>query len=209
MRISKTATAVLIKALTGALNMKRLQNENHKEMIGPKRNGNRGASAVEMAIILPILVMMVFGAIDFGRLFHARLIMTNVAREGASLASRDIQPASQLITMLQAGSTPLDMVTHGKIFIWRIKAGVSRRSPYPTIDHTASDEDGSLIVNSTIGAGKPNLGLDSDVYQHLIFDTGNAAADIGDITVVEVFYQYRPITPVVIGNKVLSSRAVF
>ena len=181
----------------------------HKKTKGLRKSWNKGASAVEFAIILPILIMMVFGAIDFGRLFHARLIMTNVAREGASLASRDIQSATDLLTMLQSGSNPLDMRNYGRIFIWRIKAGVSRSSPYPTIDNTASAATGSLVVTSSIGTGKPNLGLDGDVYQHLIFDTGNAAADIGDITVVEVFYQYRPITPVVIGNKILSSRAVF
>lgn len=186
--------------------MKRWQ---YKVIKDVRQRGNKGASAVEFAIILPILVIMVFGAIDFGRLFHARLIMTNMAREGASLASRDIQSATDLLTMLQAGSSPLDMRNYGRIFIWRIKAGVSARSPYPTIDNAASAATGSLVVTSSIGTGKPNMGLDGDVYQHLIFDTGNAAADIGDITVVEVFYQYRPITPVVIGNKVLTSRAVF
>jgi len=179
------------------------------------RIGNQGASAVEMAIILPILVMLVFGAIDFGRLFHARLIMTNVAREGASLASREITlptgtySAANLVSLLQTSASPLDMATLGRIYIWKISAGTSEDDPDPTIDPTKSANGGALSVASTIGAGKTNLGLNSEVYQHLVFNPDNATANIGQITVVEVFYEYRPITPVIMSNKVLSSRAVF
>jgi Flp pilus assembly protein TadG len=171
--------------------------------------GNKGASAVELAIILPLLVMMVFGTIDFGRLFHARQIMTNVAREGGSLASRDIQSATALLTMLQAGATPLDLATFGRIYIWKIRAGISEEEPYPSIDETTSADTGALNVASSMGTGKTNLGLNSEVYQHLVFDSVKGTADISEITVVEVFYEYRPITPVIMSNKVLSSRAVF
>jgi len=195
--------------------MKRPQREYFKKISGLKGNGNKGASAVEMAIILPILVLMVFGAIDFGRLFHARQIMTNMAREGANLASREISlptgtySAANLIDLLQAGASPLDMASHGKIYIWRIAAGTSEDDPDPTIDLSKSDDDGALSVDSTIGTGKANLGLDGGVYQHLVYDPDNATANIAQITVVEVFYEYRPLTPVIMTNHILSSRAVF
>lgn len=197
--------------------MKRLQCDYLKKISGLKGNGNKGASAVEMAIILPILVLMVFGAIDFGRLFHARLIMTNMAREGANLASRAISlptgtySAAKLIDLLQAGASRLDMASRGRIYIWRIAAGTSKDEPDPSIDTstTYSFHDGALSVDSTIGTGKTNLGLDSDVYQHLVYDPDNATANITQITVVEVFYEYRPLIPLIMGNQILSSRAVF
>jgi len=204
----------LILALSGALHMKRPQYEYSKEIYGLKGNGNKGASAVEMAIILPILVLMVFGAIDFGRLFHARQIMTNTAREGASLASREISlptgtySAANLIDLLQAGASPLDMASRGRIYIWRIAAGTSEDEPDPTIDASKSAA-GALGADSTIGTGKSNLGLDSDVYQHLVYDPDNDTANIAQITVVEVFYEYRPLIPIIMGNQILSSRAVF
>jgi len=43
----------------------------------------KGAAAVEMAIVLPIFFIMVFGIIEFGRGMMALQIITNSAREGA------------------------------------------------------------------------------------------------------------------------------
>ena len=45
-----------------------------------------GASAVEMAIVLPLLVMVVFGLIEFGLLLYNQQVITNASREGARAA---------------------------------------------------------------------------------------------------------------------------
>jgi len=50
-------------------------------------SGEKGASAVEFAIILPILVMLVFGIIQFGLVFNKYIAITHAAREGARLAA--------------------------------------------------------------------------------------------------------------------------
>ena len=42
-----------------------------------------GASAVEFAIILPFLVLLVFGVIEFGLLLYDKAVITNASREGA------------------------------------------------------------------------------------------------------------------------------
>ena len=38
-------------------------------------------------MILPILVILIFGAIEFGRIFHATHVITSAAREGARAAA--------------------------------------------------------------------------------------------------------------------------
>jgi TadE-like protein len=43
----------------------------------------RGAAAVELALVLPLLLLMVGGIIDFGRFFYTQNIVVNAAREGA------------------------------------------------------------------------------------------------------------------------------
>ena len=43
----------------------------------------RGAAAVEFAIVLPILVLLVFGMIEFGRMLMVQQMIVNSAREGA------------------------------------------------------------------------------------------------------------------------------
>ncbi len=44
---------------------------------------NRGASAVEFAIILPLLVLLIFGIIEFAFALYDKAMITNASREGA------------------------------------------------------------------------------------------------------------------------------
>ncbi len=47
------------------------------------KTGPKGAAALEFAIILPLLVILVFGIIDFGLLLYNKQVITNASREGA------------------------------------------------------------------------------------------------------------------------------
>jgi Flp pilus assembly protein TadG len=49
----------------------------------------RGSELVEMAIVLPIFVLLIMGIMDFGFLFQRYEIVLNAAREGARLAVVD------------------------------------------------------------------------------------------------------------------------
>ena len=44
---------------------------------------NSGAAAVELAIILPLLLVLVFGIIEFGIILYNKAMLTNASREGA------------------------------------------------------------------------------------------------------------------------------
>ncbi|MFX4260594.1 TadE/TadG family type IV pilus assembly protein [Pelotomaculum propionicicum] len=46
----------------------------------------RGQALVELALALPLIFMLVMGTIEFGRLFHSYLLITNASREGARIA---------------------------------------------------------------------------------------------------------------------------
>lgn len=48
---------------------------------------DRGAAAVEFALLLPLLLLIVFGIIDFGRALNAQITLTQAAREGARVAA--------------------------------------------------------------------------------------------------------------------------
>ena len=48
-----------------------------------KTNNDRGAAMVEFAIIAPLLLLLVFGIIEFGRAYNAQNTLTHAAREGA------------------------------------------------------------------------------------------------------------------------------
>jgi len=43
----------------------------------------KGAAVVEMAIILPLLLVLLFGIMEFGMLFYDKAVITNASREAA------------------------------------------------------------------------------------------------------------------------------
>src|SRR4029453_2697695 len=46
----------------------------------------RAAAAVEMAVVAPLLLMMLFGTIEFGWVFWVQETLTNATREGCRVA---------------------------------------------------------------------------------------------------------------------------
>lgn len=45
--------------------------------------GQTGAAAVEFAVVLPLLVLLLFGSIEFGLLLYNQEVIINASREGA------------------------------------------------------------------------------------------------------------------------------
>jgi hypothetical protein len=48
-----------------------------------KIRSSKGATAVEFALILPVLLLILFGIIEFGLLLYNKAVITNASREGA------------------------------------------------------------------------------------------------------------------------------
>ena len=46
-----------------------------------------GQAIVETAIVLPVVILLLFAMLDAGRVFHAWIVVTNGAREGARAAA--------------------------------------------------------------------------------------------------------------------------
>lgn len=57
-----------------------------KGRVGHVSQGSRGAAAVEFALVLPLLLLVIGGITDFGRAFYTEVLITNAAREGARAA---------------------------------------------------------------------------------------------------------------------------
>ena len=58
-----------------------------KRRIGRKATDDHGAAVVEFALVLPLLMLMVFGTIQFGLLFNRQQALHAAAREGARVAA--------------------------------------------------------------------------------------------------------------------------
>jgi Flp pilus assembly protein TadG len=54
----------------------------------------RGASAVEFALIAPVLILLAFGIVEFGRAFQVQATLSAAAREGVRLMALQNNPAT-------------------------------------------------------------------------------------------------------------------
>jgi Flp pilus assembly protein TadG len=69
------------------------------------RRQERGGVAVEFAILLPVLLILLFGIVDFGHALYMKQIVTNASREAARYATRYHTDASA-VRILPAQLTP-------------------------------------------------------------------------------------------------------
>jgi Flp pilus assembly protein TadG len=74
-----------------------------------RQRRQRGASAAELALLLPLLLVMLLGAVDFCRLFYAYTTITNAARNGAlwaadPLANGTVTPSQSPYATVQAAA---------------------------------------------------------------------------------------------------------
>ena len=50
-----------------------------------RRRSRLGAAATELALIMPVLILLILGCLDFGRFVNSSIAVTNAARAGAGI----------------------------------------------------------------------------------------------------------------------------
>ena len=86
------------------------------------RRRARGISLVELALVLPVLLLLVLGVVDFSRAIQFNNILVNLTREGANLSARTTeQPPYILRALIEAhdageGLTELEII-HNCVFM--------------------------------------------------------------------------------------------
>lgn len=88
-----------------------------------RRRDDRGVSAVEAAIVVPVFLLLVIGVIEFGLAFKDQLAVTSAVRAGARLASSEPRSASfatDAAVQVANEASALDM--SGVTSLWVYKA---------------------------------------------------------------------------------------
>jgi len=77
-----------------------------QRILGYLKN-RRGQAMVEMALALPVLILLLLATMEFGRVLHGLLVVTQAAREGArSMAVNE--GSATAISRIQAAAPTLD-----------------------------------------------------------------------------------------------------
>ena len=72
-------------------------------MITPSRD--RGATAVEFALVLPILLLLVLGIFEFGRAYQVQTTLSNAARDGVRVMALQDSAAAARATAAESASS--------------------------------------------------------------------------------------------------------
>jgi Flp pilus assembly protein TadG len=102
----------------------------------------RGAAAVEFALILPLLVVLAFGIIEFSILFYNKAMITNASREGARAGivyNFPNRPSAADITNVVNGHCASHLITFGN----------TARSPVTVVNGIGGGSGANLTVTVT------------------------------------------------------------
>jgi Flp pilus assembly protein TadG len=184
----------------------------------------RGQALVEFTLTLPLLIVLGLGAIEFGNMINAHLVLTHLTREGANLTSRQTQPkgSSQWATDVNndltaainaaipviKNTTPAERTQWNVIYsmiVWNLAANCGFLSDGTTIDRYVIERN-----NTTGGWTNPtwtygSLGQTSTIgadgaCANVLLPNISAMQPLQTLHVVEVFYDYGPSRLTPIGN---------
>ncbi|MGB0695159.1 MAG: TadE/TadG family type IV pilus assembly protein [Rhodospirillaceae bacterium] len=157
----------------------------------------KGLAAVEMAFVIPVLVFLLLGGIEMGRLI---LINQKADRAAATLADLISQSEAVSETSIQ------------DIF----EAATWVLEPYP------ADPNAAMILTSVIGNGGARIAWqrarNTSPGESRVGQSGGAASlppgfvvrDGENVVIAELFYDYEPLfLPDLVGSRVLSKSSYF
>jgi len=141
---------------------------------------SRGQAVVETALLLPILMLLVMGTADLGRVFYYSIAVTNAAREAARQG------------------TYFDPISSSNAFDTYDQVLEAARNEVPsdvTLDYPSGSPSHCLIGSSSSWSPyyptQPNSG-----YVYICFDGNDSQSAPAQQTIqVNILYSFSPVTP--------------
>jgi Flp pilus assembly protein TadG len=107
-----------------------------------KSSSQKGASAVEFALILPLLMLILFGIIEFSLLMYNKAMITNASREGAR---RDIVYRVDPVTFNYSPLTDVQIQTEVTNYLSNYLITLSGTSTHTTTITRAVETSGNTL----------------------------------------------------------------
>jgi hypothetical protein len=168
---------------------------------------SRGQSVVEMAIVLPLLLIVVLGVIEVSYALLDQHVVTKLTREGSNLISRETSLADAVNALKHMSGRPVNFNTNSKVIFSVVRRGATTGSNNFDKDVLYQRYEYGAIAGtsaiSTRGAGSYGSGpeyeatnADGDTnIQVTNLPGGVVLSTGGTLYITEIFTTHELITP--------------
>ncbi len=155
-----------------------------KKQIVSRLHGRKGNELIEFALVLPLLILMLAGAIEFGRAFYTYNILTKSVRNAARYVS-----AAQLLVSGTTGvldsvyvNNAKNLVVYGNVAGTGIRVIPSLQTSHITVSGTATPGTSPGQYYLTVGATYPYSPLFGFVLSSVNFRPSVTMLFVGVLT---------------------------
>jgi len=165
---------------------------------------NKGQALIELTFIFPIMLALLYGAIELGSVISDYLTLTSTTREGANLTSRATDPNTALNAIIAAAAPTIRSTNQAQ---WRIiysKIIQNPNVPCPPkpctymVDPSINGRlvRGNFAQNSKLGAQGANVTVISGMGSINPGQTFHA---------IEIYYNYAPDVMTNVGSQLINT----
>jgi hypothetical protein len=156
-----------------------------------------GQALIELALVLPLLCLVVFGIVDYGRVLNDEQIMVDLSRQGSNMASRGTTLPATAAALL-SGSGILNLSLSGQVIV----TSVSRVNNVDTIG-------GQTLLGGLSNSSKIGTGVNSKATVPAGIDDIFTKNPGQTVYITELYYTFQPITPLATMWKVVMPSTLY
>ena len=161
----------------------------------------RGQSLIELTLITPLMLLLVFGVVEVGSVISTYLTLTHTTREGANLTSRGTAPNTALDAIIAAAAPTIRNDNQEQ---WRVIYSRLIQQPGTPCNPSCT----YIIDPDPVNPGQITRGTFSQPSQ--LGNVGDTVTipgvqDVGPgqrFHAIEVYYDYGPSVITFIGNNI-------